>query len=168
MDWDDDIYTCPHCNREDLVLASGSKKADILIIGEYPGAEEIKEGKPMVGAMGGVLRSELGRVGMDINQMRLCNLWLHPKNKNNDCLEYGKEMAVKEAKGRKVILLIGSDAVKDFCYEKVSEVTGLEVESPYLSAPLVFACLQPATVFHQGLGELRLSIEKFARKVNDL
>ena len=168
MTWDDDLYTCEHCNRDDLVLASGSKKAGILIIGEFPGAEEIKKGKPMIGAMGGVLRTELGRVGLDMRQMRLCNLWLHPKNKNEDCLKYGKETAIKEARNRKAILLLGSDTVKEFCNEKVSEVSGLKVESPYLSAPLIFACVQPATVFHQGLGSLRLSLEKFAKKVKEL
>ena len=167
MSWDDDIYVCPHCNRDDLVLASGPKRAEILIIGEYPGAEEIKKGSPMVGGMGGVLRTELGRVGMDMRQMRLCNLWLHPNNKNEDCLKHGKNTAIKEAKGRKIVLLIGSDTVKEFCGEKVSEVTGLKVESPYLSAPLVFACIQPAQVFHAGLGELRLSIQKFAKKVKE-
>ena len=165
MSWDDDLYTCPHCNRDDLVLASGSKRSEILVIGEFPGAEEVKKGKPMIGAMGGVLRTELGRVGLDMNQMRLCNLWLHPKNKSEDCLNYGLQKAIEEARNRKAILLIGSDTVKQFCNEKVSEVTGLEVKSPYFSAPLVFACVQPATVFHRSIGELRLSLEKFSKKV---
>ena len=111
---------------------------------------------------------ELGRVGLDMRQMRLCNLWLHPKNKNEDCLKHGLENAVKEARGRKVILLIGSDTVKQFCNEKVSEVSGLKVESSYLSAPLIFACVQPATVFHGGIGEVRLSLEKLAKKVKEL
>ena len=168
MSWDDDLYTCPHCNRDDLVLASGSKKAEILIVAEYPGSEEVKKGKPMVGAMGGVLRTELGRVGLDMHQMRICNLWLHPKNKNENCLKHGMESVIKEARGRKVILLIGSDTVKQFCDEKVSEVSGLEVKSSYLSAPLVMACIQPAIVFHTSLGEMRLSLEKFAAKVKEL
>jgi len=168
MSWDDDIYVCPHCNRDDLVLASGPKRAKILIIGEFPGAEEVKKGVPMVGGMGGVLRTELGLLGLDMRQMRVCNLWLHPKNKNGDCLLYGKNMAVKEAKDRDVILLIGSDTVKEFCDEKVSEVTGLEVKSPFLSAPLIIACVQPATVFHGGIGEVRLSLTKFAEKVKKL
>lgn len=167
MSWDDDIYTCPHCSRDDLVLPSGSKRADILIVGEFPGAEEIKKGVPMVGGMGGVLRTELGRAGLDMRQMRVCNLWLHPKNKNEDCLKHGKDRVIKEARGKKIILLLGSDTVKEFCDEKVSEVSGLQVKSPYFSAPCIFACIQPASVFHQGLGELRLSIEKFARKVKE-
>jgi len=168
MTWDDDLYTCPHCSRDDLVLASGPKRASILIMAEGPGRDEIKKGKPMVGAMGEVLRYELAKANLDMNQMRLTNLWLHPKNKNEDCFKYGLEQAIKEAKNRKAILLIGSDTVLHFCGEKVSEVNGLEVKSSYLSAPLIFACVQPAMVFHGGLGEVRLSLSKFSRKLGEL
>jgi hypothetical protein len=54
------------------------------------------------------------------------------------------------------------------CDEMVSEVSGLEVKSIYLSAPLLFACVQPATVFHGGIGELRQALEKFRIKVDKL
>jgi hypothetical protein len=134
--------------------------------------------------MGKVLRNELGRADLDMNQMRLTNLWLHPKTDSDECFTYGLEQVMKEAKGRKAILLIGSDTVSFkgrkailligsdtvsfFCDEKVSEVNGLEVKSTYFSAPLLFACVQPATVFHQGLGELRLSLQKFSKRVNGL
>ena len=179
MTWDDDDYTCEFCVRDDLVLASGPKRAKILIIGEEPGEDEIKKGKPMVGAMGTVLRSELGRVDLDMNQMRLTNLWLHPQQKikakdteglkiKEQCFKHGLNEAIKESANRQAILLLGSDTVKFFCDEKVSEVNGLVVQSPHLSAPLLFACVQPAQVFHQGLGDVRLSIQKFARKVNEL
>jgi len=89
MTWDEDIYTCPHCKRDDMVLASGSKRSPFLIIGEFPGRDEIKKGKPMVGAMGKVLRNELARANLDMNQIRLTNLWLHPKNENEACFNYG-------------------------------------------------------------------------------
>ena len=168
MSWDDDLYTCEHCGRDDLVLASGAKRAKILIIGEFPGRDEIKKGKPMVGAMGEVLRNELARADLDMNQMRLTNLWLHPKNDNEDCFKYGLNEVIKEARNRQAILLIGSDTVSYLCNEKVSEVNGLEVQSSYLSAPLLFACVQPATVFHQSLGDFRLSMQKFSKKVNEL
>jgi uracil-DNA glycosylase family 4 len=101
MTWDDDIYTCPSCSRDDLVLASGARRAPILIIGEFPGKDEIKKGKPMVGAMGKVLRNELARADLDMNQMRLANLWLHPKNKNEDCFNYGLEKVIKAGESYK-------------------------------------------------------------------
>ena len=179
MSWDEDIYTCISCGRDDLVLASGPRRADILIVGEFPGRTEIQKGKPLVGNTGGVLRSELSRANLDMKQMRITNLWLHPPQKpkakdvegkriKEKCYHYGLEKLIEEAKGRKAILLLGSDTLKGLCDEKVSDVSGLEVQSPYLSAPLVFACVQPATVFHSGLGELRQALEKFGRKVDKL
>jgi uracil-DNA glycosylase family 4 len=179
MTWDDDLYTCKYCGRDDLVLASGPKRASILIIAEEPGKDEVKRGKPMVGAMGEVLRQELGRADLDMNQMRLTNLWLHPQQKvgakdteglkiKEQCFKHGLNEAIKEARNRKAILLIGSDTVKFFCDEKVSEVNGLEVQSVHLSAPLLFACVQPATVWHKSLGEVRLSLQKFGQRINKL
>jgi uracil-DNA glycosylase family 4 len=180
MSWDEDIYTCSVCGREDLVLASGPRRADILVVGEFPGREELRQGRPMVGGTGGVLRKELGKAGLDLRQMRVTNLWLHPpqkvttkssdeiKEQKQKCFQYGLEKLIEEAKGRKAILLLGSDTVKELCNEKVSDVSGLEVKSIYLSAPLIFACVQPATVFHGGIGELRQALQKFRIKVDKL
>jgi uracil-DNA glycosylase family 4 len=165
MSWDDDIYSCPHCNRDDLVLASGPRSAKILIIGEEPGKDEIRKGKPLVGATGKVLRNELARVDLDMNQMRITNLWLHPKNDNEDCFKHGLDQVIKEAKKRQAILLLGSDTVKFFCDEKVSEVSGIEVQSSYLSTPLLFASVKVGNVFSGGLGELRSALSKFSQKL---
>ena len=179
MSWDSDIYLCPSCDRDDLVLASGPRRADILIVGEFPGKIEIQKGKPLVGNTGGVLRSELSRAKLDMKQMRITNLWLHPPQKvkakdiegkeiKEKCYQYGLEKLIEEAKGREAILLLGSDTLKHLCNEKVTNVSGLEVKSIYLSAPLIFACVQPATVFHSSIGELRQALEKFSRKVDKL
>ena len=75
------------------------------------------------------------------------------------------EQVIKEAKGKQAILLIGSDTIKYFCDLKVHNVNGLEVKSNYFSAPLVMACVQPATVFHGCVGELRLGLNKFAKRI---
>lgn len=168
MSWDNDSYTCPYCNRDDLVLPFGPKRSSILIIGEFPGEDEIKKGRPMTGPMGGVLRTELAKLGLDTHSMRLTNLWLHPPNDNKECFNYGLESVIKEAKGRKAILLIGSETVKFFTGENVSEVNGLQVKSTYFSAPIVFACVQPAIVFHKPIGELRLSLQKFVKLVESI
>lgn len=168
-----DPYTCPVCKSEDCVPAFGYSKSQYLIIGEEPGHDEIKKGKPFTGATGGVLRTELGKLGLDMQKFRVCNLWLHPKstkkdNSNKECLEYSVQQVIKEAKGKKAILLIGSETVKFFCNKAVSNVTGLKVTSPYLSAPLIMACVQPATAFHGTVGELRLSLEKFVEEIKKL
>jgi len=152
--------SCPHCGAT-LLHPSGSAKAEILIIGEFPGKDEIDVGKPFVGATGRVLRTEMAIAGIDMIMCRVTNLWLHERNKNEDCYYFGFTNALEEAKGRRAILLVGSDAVKAFCDLPVSSVCGLEVESPLLSAELIMAVLNPAVVFHLGIGEIRLALKKF-------
>ena len=170
MNWDDEGFVCPICQSTAYVPPSGSEDALVLIIGEEPGNKEIQDGRPMVGAMGGVLRTELWKLGYDLDMFRLANLWFHPAYKKdhptyNECLNHGVEILIKEAQNKKAILLIGSDTVSFFCNEKVSEVSGLQVKSPYLSAPIIYACVQPATVWHGGIGELRLSLTKFIKRL---
>ena len=166
--WDESEFNCSVCGTTDVVTAAGPTKSPILVIAEFPGWEEIRDGKPLVGATGGVLKSELRYLGIDMKRFRLTNLWILPPNKNQDCLDRGAELAICEAKGRKAILLLGSDTVKYFCDDAVSDVTGLQVKSHLLSAPIIVACVQPATVCHQGVGELRNSLEKFAEHVDEL
>lgn len=169
----DELYTCPICGNMDCVPANGPKDSPILIIGAYPGKDEIKSGKPMSGQSGGILKAELRRAGVMLNQLRVCNLWLHePSNKKDEhyekCFNHSVEKVMEEAKGKKAILLIGSEPVRFLADSSVEAMNGLRVESDYLSAPLIMGCVQPTTAFHGGVGEFRLAIEKFANSVKDL
>lgn len=160
----DDLYTCPVCHKDDCVPPYGKKNSPVLIIGDAPGDDELKTGRPFSGATGKILRIELAKLGVDVKAIRLCNIWYHKPNASADCLDFGFQLAIKEAKDRKAVLLIGAEVVKKFTGMHVSEVTGLEVKSSYLSAPLVMACVQPAVVFHDVVGDFRLSLKKFVRK----
>jgi uracil-DNA glycosylase family 4 len=166
-EWED-IYTCPICKSKDCVPACGNEASKILIIGEFPGKDEIKSGRPFAGATGTILRTELGRLGIDLGRIRIANLWLHEPNGSETCLMYSAQLIKKEAENKEAILLIGSDTVKYFCGLKVHSVTGLEVKSDYFSVPIIYACIQPATVFHGTFGELRLSLQKFAKRIEGL
>jgi hypothetical protein len=66
-----------------------------------------------------------------------------------------------EAKGKSAILLVGSEVVEAFTKYKVSDVSGLEVDSPILSAPHIFAMVNPALALHRAVGEVRQAIEKW-------
>lgn len=119
----------------------------------------------MIGNMGAVLRTEFGKLGFDLNRMRLMNLWQHAPNNNEECYQLGFETVIKEAKGRRAILLLGSETVKAFCNRSVSKVCGMPVESSYLSVPIIYACVNPATAFHGTVGEVRLALKKFVNRV---
>jgi len=160
-------FTCQSCGREDLVLPSGNKNSPIMLVGEFPGDEELKVGQPFVGPAGRVLKSELGKLGFSIHNAVLTNLWLHTKNDNEDCFNEGLERLLKLSKGKELILLLGSDTVSFFTDYKVMEVSGLIVESTYFSGK-VMACPNPASVFYGTVGEVRLSLEKFIREVKEM
>lgn len=165
--WEESI-DCPVCHTTEMVYPSGPSDASILIVGEFPGADEIGKGKPMTGPMGVILKQELSRTGIDLRMCRKTNLWLHEPNKDLKCYQHGMNAVIQEAKGRKAILLMGSEVVKAFCDTSVSKVNGLQVKSPYLSAPLIIAMYNPAIIFKPGgvVGEIRLALEKFSNKYN--
>lgn len=115
---------------------------------------------------GKVFRKELERLGVSLSQFRVCNLWMHEPNDREDCWQIGYDKVLDEAKGKKVILLVGSDTVSTFTKYKVSEVNGLQVDSAILSTPIIYALIQPAIVLHgRGLGEVRFGIEKFVTRL---
>ena len=57
---------CPlHCTRTNVVISDGSVSADIMLIGEAPGADEDKTGIPFVGRAGKLLNEFLVKAGLD-------------------------------------------------------------------------------------------------------
>lgn len=161
-------FVCPVCQNNKCCPANGPKISPVLIVSDQPGVEERNKGVPMVGRMGEVVRTEFGRLGLDFSRMRRTNIWLHEPNENEDCFKHSFQQLLKEAKGKQAILLMGSDVVKYLCKEKVSDVCGLQVTSLYLSAPIIMACINPAQVFHQSHGEIRLTFTKFSKLIKGL
>ena len=171
-DWEffEQQFECPVCKSEDCVPPVGNIKSKILIVAEFPGEKELEKGIPMVGNMGFVLRQELGHLGLDLKSTRRCNLWQHPPNKNQKCLETGMKVVIEEAKGKQAILLLGDDVVKVFIDDRsVMKISGLRVKSSYFSAPIIIACPNPALVFHKGrgIGEVRLALSKFVKAIKE-
>lgn len=66
-----------------LVFADGAETARIIIIGEAPGGEEDRIGKPFVGPAGQLLDKMLGSIGLDRTQVRIINTvpWRPPGNR---------------------------------------------------------------------------------------
>ena len=158
--------TCPVCGST-LVEPYGD--SDILLVGEFPGDKEMQRGVAFVGEAGAILSYELNRVGIDLWACRVTNLWQHYQNKEIGCFEYGLKSLTMEMAGRKV-LLMGSELANYFLGEKVSKLYGLEVQSPLFPRSIQFAMVapNPAIALHQPVGELRLSLQKFARKAKEV
>jgi len=66
-----------------MVFADGNPAADIMLIGEAPGADEDRQGKPFVGVSGQLLDRMLASIGLDRQQVYITNilLWRPPGNR---------------------------------------------------------------------------------------
>jgi len=66
-----------------LVFADGNPEARIMLIGEAPGAEEDRQGKPFVGKSGQLLDRMLAAIGLDRTRVYIANTvpWRPPGNR---------------------------------------------------------------------------------------
>jgi uracil-DNA glycosylase len=66
---------CPlHAGRTRIVFGVGDRRADWLIVGEAPGAEEDQRGEPFVGRAGKLLDAMLLAVGLARRQVYIANV----------------------------------------------------------------------------------------------
>ena len=66
-----------------LVFGDGNPEADIMFVGEAPGADEDRQGKPFVGVSGQLLDRMLAAVGLDRDTVYISNIlpWRPPGNR---------------------------------------------------------------------------------------
>ncbi len=81
MDWEALIArvdTCGCCDlcktRTNAVFGVGNRQAELMVIGEAPGAEEDLRGEPFVGRAGKLLDQMLTAIGLDRQQVYIANI----------------------------------------------------------------------------------------------
>ena len=101
-----------------LVFADGAPDARLMVIGEAPGGEEDRVGKPFVGPAGQLLDRMLGSIGLDRRTARIANVvpWRPPGNRTPTdseiavCLPFlHRQIALVRPRG---LLLLGAVAAK--------------------------------------------------------
>jgi uracil-DNA glycosylase family 4 len=76
---------CPlAATATNLVFADGNPDAGLMLVGEGPGAEEDRAGKPFVGPSGRLLDRMLASIGLDRTRYLITNVipWRPPGNRN--------------------------------------------------------------------------------------
>lgn len=91
MDWDalqDAVAKCKACDlykaRTNPVFGVGNRQADLLVVGEAPGANEDKEGEPFVGRGGQLLTSMLQAIGLSREEIYIANILKSRPPNNRD------------------------------------------------------------------------------------
>ena len=66
---------CPlHQTRTQVVFGSGNANAELMFVGEAPGANEDKQGLPFVGQAGKLLDKLLNEIGLERADVFICNV----------------------------------------------------------------------------------------------
>ena len=73
-----DVRSCEKCalcrGRMNVVPGEGDPNADLMFIGEGPGAEEDRQGRPFVGRSGELLTKMIHAIGLERSEVYICNV----------------------------------------------------------------------------------------------
>ncbi|PYV15717.1 MAG: uracil-DNA glycosylase [Acidobacteria bacterium] len=83
-----DLGDCRRCKlaaaRKNIVFGSGDPRAELMFVGEAPGADEDEQGLPFVGRAGQLLTKIIEAIGMRREEVYICNILKcrPPENRN--------------------------------------------------------------------------------------
>jgi DNA polymerase len=83
-----DLGDCVRCKlaptRKNIVFGSGNPRAELMFVGEAPGADEDEQGLPFVGRAGQLLTKIIEAMGLKREEVYICNiLKCRPPNNRN-------------------------------------------------------------------------------------
>ena len=117
------VINCKKCklysNRSNIVFGVGNREADIMFIGEGPGADEDREGEPFVGKAGKLMNEAFKGIGINREEVYIANIvkCRPPQNRvpeddeANACLNYLRNQVILVKP--KIIVLLGNTALKN-------------------------------------------------------
>jgi uracil-DNA glycosylase family 4 len=108
-----------------LVFGKGNPQADLMLIGEAPGAEEDKLGEPFVGRSGQLLTKILQAIQFERDQIYIANILKHRPPDNRNPTSEERERSLPYLK--KQIEIINPKII--LCLGKVSAETLLNIKS---------------------------------------
>lgn len=132
----DKIAACESCKYypdQNPVPGEGNPDADIMFVGEAPGAKENETGRPFVGAAGKFLEELLNSIGLERKDVFIANCLKYQPPGNRDPLPdeithqlpfLDKQIAIIKPK---VIIFLGRHAMKTILPENekvISEIHG--------------------------------------------
>ena len=117
------VKQCRKCRlcetRKNVVFGVGNRTADIMFIGEGPGADEDAQGEPFVGKAGKLMNMAFDMLGIKREEVYIANIvkCRPPNNRNpqddeaENCLDYLRNQVILVKP--KIIVLLGSVALKN-------------------------------------------------------
>ncbi len=166
----DVIRSCTMCalatTRTNAVPGEGPLDAEVMLIGEAPGANEDKQGRPFVGAAGNFLTELIGAAGLKREDVYICNVLKCRPPGNRDplpgeieaCNEY-LELQIDMVDPLVIVTLGRFSMSRWFPQQAISRIHGIVRE---FDGRFVVPMYHPAAALHQG--SLRqVLLDDFAR-----
>ena len=146
---------CELCKHANPVLGEGNPKADVMFIGEAPGAKEDELGRPFVGAAGKFLDELIGTMGWERSDVYISNVVKYRPPENRDPTPEEKEQCMPwlmleiAIVKPKVIVPLGRHSLGHF-YQKMSIGTVHGTAQKLTDDVTVFPIYHPAAAMHNG------------------
>lgn len=149
------IHTCKKCplgeTRTKFVFGTGNPMADVMLVGEAPGAEEDKQGEPFVGRAGKLLTDILRAINFTREEVYIANILKCRPPNNRDPLPSEVEKCRPHLLKQidlikpKMILCLGRVAAIELLGKKLT-LTKLRDEVYELNGIKVMATYHPAAL----------------------
>ncbi len=156
-----DASTCTRCplaqTRTQVVFGVGSPDADLVFVGEGPGAEEDRQGIPFVGRAGQLLTRLVEGIGLTRDDVYICNVvkCRPPGNRDPQPAEIESCRPYLDAQldflAPRVVVTLGNFATRLLLDTKVGITKLRGQEFPYRDGrAVVIPTLHPAAVLRNG------------------
>jgi DNA polymerase len=167
-----------YANATQAVFGDGPAKADIVMVGEQPGDQEDRQGKPFVGPAGRILSQGLKEAGIDRTQVFVTNVVKHFKFQPRGKRRIHKRPSAEEVRAcrpwldaeleavkPKALIALGATAAQDLFGRsfRVTKQRGERLDFDF--APLVMATIHPSAILRADDDQRE---EEYRRFVADL
>ena len=154
------VATCTKCplaeQRTQVVFGVGDEHADLVFVGEGPGAEEDRQGIPFVGRAGQLLTRLIEGIGLRRDDVYICNVVKCRPPGNRDPLPAEIEAcrpyldAQLDFLAPRVVVTLGNFATRLLLDTKegITKLRGRE--QPYRDGGVLIPTLHPAAVLRNG------------------
>ncbi len=185
-DWErleEEIRRCTRCPlhryRRNAVPGEGNRNADVMLVGEAPGAREDEQGRPFVGAAGKLLNELLGLAGLERRSVYITNVVKCRPPRNRDpreeeiraCLPYLRRQVMLIRP--RILVALGRHAARTLFEEaglewrSMARQHGMPVEAVVAGVKLIlYPTYHPAAALYNP--GLRGSLEEDFRRLGTL
>lgn len=165
------MLTCQECGlaqgRTLVVPGEGPHDAEIMFVGEAPGFQEDRQGRPFVGPAGQLLEQLLAVIGLKRNQVYICNVIKCRPTDNRDPLpaeiascKHWLDDQLRIVQPKIIVTLGRFSMSRWFPGQSISRIHGRHIQQ---EGRIIFPMYHPAAALHQQ--NLRGALEDDIKKL---